>query len=274
MKISWARRRAEEILRAAGVPDPRADGDWLVCHVLGCERGELLLLSISDRKLSPGEEEALFALVKKRAERVPLQRLTGGAYFMGMELLVHDDVLIPRQDTELLCERAVKAINESGYKTALDLCCGSGAVAVGMARFTDAAVTALDISAACIAATKANAEKNGVLVKTVKSDLFSALEGEAFDIISCNPPYVPLKDSCGIQPEVRHDPALALYSGEDGLDCIRRLANSFGGFLNPGGRLLLEFGDGQETAIKRLFPGRQVIIHVDMQGLPRVAEVL
>ncbi len=273
MKILLARRRAEEILRAAGVPDPGADGDWLICYVIGCERGELLFLSSNGRELSPDEEREYLCLLEKRAQRVPLQRIIGRAYFMGMELAVFDDVLIPRQDTELLCERAVKAIKQNGYKTALDLCCGSGAVAVGMAKLTCAEVTASDISDACIAATKVNAAKNGVLVNTVKSDLFSAFSGRTFDVITCNPPYVPERDGNSIQPEVRHDPDLALYSGEDGLDFIRRLAWSFNGFLNPGGRLLLEFGDGQEGAVKGLFPGREVVLHNDMQGLARMAEV-
>ncbi|MGI5899669.1 MAG: peptide chain release factor N(5)-glutamine methyltransferase [Christensenellales bacterium] len=276
MKISWARRRAEEILRAAGVPDPGADGDWLICHVIGCERGELLLLSMKGREISSAEEERLFVLLKKRGERVPLQRLTGRAYFMGMELIVFDDVLIPRQDTEILCEAAVGAINEAGYKTALDLCCGSGAVALGMAKLTRANVTASDISDACIAATKANAAKNGASLEVIKSDLFSGFEGRTFDIITCNPPYVPEGDRAGIQPEVRHDPALALYSGGDGLDFIRRLAASVEGFLNPAGRLLLEFADGQAEAVKALFRGERghnVILHRDMQGLHRVAEI-
>lgn len=254
------------------MPDANADSAWLMCHVIGCERGRLLAESL--RAISPDEETEFFTLVKQRQKRVPLQRITGRAYFMGLEFAALDDVLIPRQDTELLCEKAVSYINKNSCKTALDLCSGSGAIAVCLAKLTHAAVTASDISPVCISAIDNNARRNSASVEIVQSDLFAAFTGRRFDVITCNPPYIPDGDRATVQAEVAHDPDLALYSGADGLDIIRRLAIDAPKHINDGGRMFLEFGDGQQAKLGAIFASKEIIIHNDMQNLPRVAEII
>ena len=271
MTVSQALRRAEGLLLAAGVPDAGADSAWLLCHVTGCGRGELLLKGGSE--LCSDDESAFFSLIGRRCERVPLQRLTGKAYLMGIEFIVCNDVLIPRQDTEILCEKAIASINENAYKSALDLCAGSGAIGLCIAKMTRAAVTLSDISDACITAIGINAANIGASVEVSQGDLFAAVSGRSFDVVTCNPPYIPVGDRELLQAEVRHDPELALLSGADGLDCIRRIALEAHRHINAGGRLFLEFGDGQSAAVISLFPGRDVKVHRDMQGLERVAEI-
>ena len=271
MTTLQARRTAEELLQAAGVPDAAADAAWLLCHVMNCERGQLLLLN--GQEMDADAQARYFDLIAKRSERIPLQRLTGKAYFMGTELLVKEDVLIPRQDTELLCEKALAVAEKSSCKTVLDMCSGSGAVAVCLAKMTKMTVSAADISKACIGAIGENAAHNGIALEVVQSDLFEKFVDRRFDMITCNPPYVPIADGAEIQSEVRHDPALALYSGADGLDFIRRIAEGVAEYMNNGGTLLMEFGDGQQDAVREIFAGRDIIIYEDMQQLPRVAEI-
>lgn len=248
---------------------PRAGEDaafearQLLRHVCGEES--------PDAELTDAGERELTRLCRLRAEGRPLQYLLGEWAFMGLPMTVREGVLIPRADTETLALAAEAAIRERGFRTALDLCCGSGCVGVALARRADVAVTAADISPEAVALSRENAERNGVVLDVRQGDLFDAVAGEAFDLIVCNPPYLSDADMRHMQTEVAHEPALALYGGADGLAYYRRIAAGFRRHMKENGLLLLEIGCTQADAVCGLFPGAAVL--TDIEGRARVVKV-
>ena len=265
--ILEALKKAEQRLRA--VPDPRLDAEWLLSEVLGISRLEMLLNK--HRELTEAEEGAYEALIARRETREPLQYSLGSQSFMGFSLKTDSRALIPRFDTEALCEEALKYVRP-GCRV-LDLCTGSGALAAAIKKLCPGAdVTASDISEAALSLAKENAERLGAEVRFVQGDLFSPLAEEKFDVIVSNPPYIPDAMRGRLQAEVEREPALALFAGEDGLDFYRRIAKEAPAHLNPGGRLCLEIGDGQGEAVKALLYEEFTDIQIinDLNGLPRV----
>lgn len=226
-----------------------------------------------DMELTGVQMEELGTLAARRQGGEPLQYVLGGWDFMGMPFLVERGVLIPRQDTEVLCEKALGLIEAHGYGTVLDLCCGSGCIGVSLAKLGDVSVTMSDCSPDCVRIAGENAALNEVTdrVEVLSGDLFQPVEGKSFDLICCNPPYLTKADMDSLQLEVTFEPALALYGGPDGLDYYRRIRSDYKRFLNPGGALLLECGAAQGEAIAGLFPGAEIIL--DYAGNPRVAVV-
>lgn len=212
-----------------------------------------------DTVLTRAQEGELFRLCGLRVSGRPLQYLLGEWAFMGLSMTVKEGVLIPRADTETLALAAEKAAGERGYRTALDLCCGSGCIGVALAKRAGLTVTAVDISADAVALTKENAERNGVTLDIRQGDLFLPVAGAAFDLIVTNPPYLSDGDMRSLQTEVRHEPALALYGGRDGLGFYRRIAAEYPRYLNKGGMLLMEIGSTQAEAVAGLFPNARVL---------------
>ena len=228
-----------------------SDAEWLVSMKTEVLRSEL---ADSDKMLLPSKVREMDEIAGQRLQGKPLWYILGSTEFYGCEINVDERVLIPRPETELLAEAVVKTVEE-GNKI-LDLCTGSGCIAISVAKNTPKekkiTVTAADISADALALAAENADKNDVSVKFVESDLFSAIKGK-FDIIVCNPPYVKHSDMKTLQKEVRDfEPSLALDGGEDGLDFYRRLAKDAPRRLNRGGTLLLECGQGQAQEIVKL----------------------
>ena len=199
----------------------------------------------------PGEyEKMLGEMLARRLAGEPLQYILGEWELMGLPFRVDARALIPRQDTETLVEAALGLIKERGYRTVLDLCCGTGCIGISLAALSGAAVTLADISADALALARENAEKNGVCARVTETNLFSNIK-RSFDLIACNPPYLSDADMAALQREVRFEPALALYGGADGLDFYRRIRTEYAAHLNPGGALLLEVGFGQAAAVMR-----------------------
>ena len=267
MTVLEALNSAEERLRH--IPDPRLDAEYLLAHVLGLPR--LNLLMEKRRLLSPRETAAYDALVARRAGREPLQYIIGQQPFMGLSFRTDPRALIPRNDTEALCEAAM-ALLSPGMR-ALDLCTGSGILGIALSKLRPGVqVTASDISADALALARENADALGAPVRFVQGDLFAPVNGETFDLIVSNPPYIPAALRGKLQAEVEREPALALFAGADGLDFYRRIAREAPGHLAPGGWLLLEIGDDQFPAVQALlspaFDGITLIR--DMNGLPRV----
>lgn len=228
-----------------------SDAEWLVSMKTDIPRSEL---ADSDKMLLPSKVREMDEIAGQRLQGKPLWYILGSTEFYGCEINVDERVLIPRPETELLAEAVVKTVEE-GNKI-LDLCTGSGCIAISVAKNTPKekkiTVTAADISADALALAAENADKNDVSVKFVESDLFSAIKGK-FDIIVCNPPYIKHSDMKTLQKEVRDfEPSLALDGGEDGLDFYRRLAKDAPRRLNRGGTLLLECGQGQAQEIVKL----------------------
>ena len=248
------------------LPDARHDALELLRKTLGIGTGVTALL---DAEADEAQQAAYRALLDRRRAGEPLQYILGEAWFMGLRFYVDERVLIPRQDTELLCERAV----ELKPRKALELCVGSGAVAVSLQRLTGCEMTATDISVDALDVARQNADANGANVRFLQGDLWEAVpKGEAFDCILCNPPYLTKGDMEALQTEVRREPALALFGGEDGLDFYRRLRAGFAEHLLPGGRLLLEVGAGQVEGVQKLFAPYQTRVHLDLNGIGRVVE--
>lgn len=255
------------------IKDTDADGsepDWIFCHVLKCGRAALALKrEISDKEFAEAER-----IARKRAEGAPLSQVLGYTEFLGLKINVDKDVLCPRPETELLAEQGIEYLKGKKDARALDLCTGSGCIAIALALFSEAEIVASDISPKALAVAKANARKNGADINFVQSDLFGNIDGE-FDLIISNPPYIPTADIEGLDTEVKdHEPRLALDGGRDGLDFYGKIAESAADRLKDGGCLLLECGIGQARKIKEMLAGYDCDIINDLQGIERIVKAV
>ena len=245
-----------------------SDAEWLVSLRSGVPRSEL---ASSDKLLVPSAVRALDALAEERLKGRPLWYILGSTDFYGCEIKTDERALIPRPETELLAELAVKAAKEGD--ALLDMCTGSGCIAVALAKYCadrHVSVTAADKSTEALALAAENAAANGAEVRLLESDLFASVEG-TFDIIVCNPPYVKRGDLADLQREVRdYEPLSALDGGEDGLDFYRRLAAEAPAHLKEGGMLLVECGAGQARDVAQQFCSfARVSIIRDYAGIER-----
>lgn len=219
--------------------------------------------------LEAGRDETwLREAVARRLRGEPLQYILGEWEFMGLPFFVGPEALIPRQDTETLCETALVWLKTRPGAAVLDLCCGSGCIGVSLSKLGGAKVALADISPQALALARRNAARNGVEGVFYESDLFAEAPG-VYDLIACNPPYLTAAEMASCQRELTFEPSLALYGGEDGLDFYRRLAAEWADHVRPGGLLLLEIGASQGAAVGALFPGAKIL--KDVCGLDRVA---
>ena len=269
-------------LQAAGIDDAAYDARALMEAAGGPDRTHFPL--VCDEEVSDGVIFMFDAYIGVRANRIPLQHILGEAWFRGLSFAVDEDVLIPRPETETLVEAVLREAKAFPKPTVLDLCTGSGAVAVCLAVEGDfGAVTASDISHEALKIARENAAKNGVEEKILfaEGDLFRAktnsgksLMRRSYDIICANPPYIPTAEIDGLEPEVRdHDPLLALDGGADGLDFYRRLAKDAAAHLNANGRIVLEIGCEQGADVVRLFEEagwKEGRVEKDLAGRDRV----
>ena len=271
MTAREALQEAERRLKAAGVPDARLDAEWLLADVSDLPRLKLLLQT--DRLLGEEAQARFFAWVSRRENREPLQYILGSAHFMGHEFLTQKGVLIPRADTEALCERAIGHI-QPGFRI-LDLCCGTGCLGISLKLvFPGEKVWLSDLSGDAVSLAKKNAALLKADVRVLQGDLFQPFKEQAFDLILSNPPYIPSPDLQGLQPEVRWEPPLALDGGPDGLEFYRRILGEAKNHLNPGGILLLEIGDGEAEAVSALLDRdyQKPALFPDLAGRTRVLE--
>ena len=262
-------------MRDAGVPDAEIDASLLLSHITGQNPMNLRLDSWS--QVSLADEEKLRALCEKRKTRTPLQYLTGVQSFLGRDFYVDERVLIPRPETELLAERAIETLQAASAPVALDLCCGSGCLAVSMALGVPGAqVHAADLSEGALAVTGLNDDRLGAKVTRHQGDLFAALPEELrFDVIVSNPPYIPAEDCLHLQMEVLREPMMALDGGADGYDFYRRIAEEAPRFLKEGGVLLMEVGFDQAQgviALCREAGFTSAVAHEDYQHIERMVE--
>ncbi|GAA4733588.1 peptide chain release factor N(5)-glutamine methyltransferase [Nocardioides endophyticus] len=264
---------AVDRLRGAGVASPEHDAAELLAHALGTTRSRLPLVdTVPDDAL--GEYDALIA---RRAAREPLQHLTGTAYFRHVELAVGPGVFVPRPETELLAGWAVEqAVSTTGRApVVVDLCTGSGAVAKAIADEVPAAsVHAVELDEAALPWAERNLSGTGVDLR--EGDMATAFDDLAgtVDVLTCNPPYIPLDAWESVAPEARdHDPHLALFSGADGLDAIRVLERRAALLLRPGGVVGFEHADAQGESAPAVFSatGRWTDVrdHADLAGRAR-----
>ena len=249
MTIKEEHREAYALLTSAGVPEASHDAWHLLAHILKEE--PLTLRLRTDRELNEEQIRAFHDFVQRRAAREPLQYIEGETEFMGIRLRVDPRVLVPRYDTETLCQEALKWIRPGD--SVLDIGTGSGAVAIVLsARCPEAKVTAVDISLDALQVAKENGARNRVPVEWKHSDVFSALQGKRYQMIVSNPPYINSEEMAQLMPEVNREPHLALYGGEDGLAYYRRICSEAEDHLTPGGRILFEIGWQQKDAVSQL----------------------
>ncbi|MCL2360414.1 MAG: peptide chain release factor N(5)-glutamine methyltransferase [Defluviitaleaceae bacterium] len=225
-------------------------------NAIGRHEARILLshiteLSPTDIMVKPNQpldettKGAFFAAMDRRMAKEPLQYIIGEWEFMGLAMKIDRRALIPRPETELLVEEALMHIGKLGHPAkVLDVCTGSGCISVAIAKLSDATVTAIDISPDALALAVENAEFHGLTdkIRFIQGDLLNKLEDQTFDVIISNPPYIPTFDLMGLQPEIDHEPKLALDGGGDGMEIYRRLVPQTLGYLAPSGKLLLEIG--------------------------------
>jgi len=249
-----------ELLHKAGIDSARLDAEVLLRHVLGIEQTDFYL-SMGEAMDATAERE-FQKLLLRRAGREPVAYITGHKEFWSLDFIVNPEVLIPRPETELLVELALKlsrANAGTSPRNILDLGTGSGAIAVSLAKeLPQARIFAVDISAAAIEIARLNARRHGVEERMgfFCGDLFEpvAEEREGFDLIVANPPYIRSGELAGLAPEIREwEPNTALDGGADGLLYYRRIIAGAGDYLKAGGSILLELGDAMGEAVARLF---------------------
>ena len=303
MKTRILINEGEYRLTKAGVMDAHIDAEELYCFLKGCDKVVLFLMK--EEEADKETEEAYFKLIEERASRIPLQHITGKQEFMGFTFKVSPDVLIPRQDTEVLVTEAAKLLRDERKAAAhnksksrgglfkmfsappeqevLDLCCGSGAIGISLAKICeDLSVTASDISEAAIELAKENAKANRVEVEFLQGDLYEALRDtgkskrvRSYDMIVSNPPYIKTNTIAMLQEEVKdHEPMLALDGGRDGLDYYRRIIADAHLYLKDNGWLMLEIGYDQGEDLRKLIMetggfSTPEVIH-DLAGRDRV----
>ena len=265
--------RGKEELRQADVPDAEVDAWALMEFALDIEKSYYYLHE--NDKIGNEQKERYEACIRKRKRRIPLQQITGKAWFMGYEFYVNDQVLIPRFDTEILVEEVGKNL-QPGMRV-LDLCTGSGCILLSLlAEHEELSLKGVgaDISPEALKVAAVNRERLGVKADLVESDLFDNLEG-TFDLIVSNPPYIAAGEIAQLMPEVKeHEPVLALDGGEDGLYFYRKIVKETDHYLNPGGWLCMEIGWDQGEKLRQLmqdagYTGIRIL--KDLAGLDRVA---
>ncbi|RJE47430.1 MULTISPECIES: peptide chain release factor N(5)-glutamine methyltransferase [unclassified Dehalobacter] len=272
-------RQGTQYLAQCGVADARVEADLILAFVLKTTRDKLY--AERDRVIASPEKEIYNDFLKRRGQREPLAYLLKTREFMGLDFFVNPSVLIPRPETELLVEKVLELGKNIGRERehkevstrVLDLCTGSGAIAVAVAYYwNQASVVAVDMSFEALTVAKINAAKMNVNIDFRLGDLFAPVQGEKFSLIVSNPPYISEQEILECPPEVRKEPVLALLAGKDGLDFYRRIAMKATEFLNHGGIILVEIGYSQGTQVRELFKaaGYQTELFSDYAGLDRI----
>ncbi len=281
MTIADAIRSATEQLSKAGIPTARLDAEVLLAHVLGKDR--VWLIAHNNDSLDGAGAKLFEQAIQRRARREPLQYITARQEFWGLDFLVTPDVLIPRPETELIVESAIKILRRAeGPLTIVDLCTGSGCIAVSLAaEIRGARIFASDLSEGALAVARENARRHGASnrIRFLEGDLFGPLEEldirGRVDIITANPPYIPSGDVPALQPEVReYEPGVALAAGPDGTEVQKKIIVSAAAFLKPRGVLIMEMGLGQAGALRAMAEDAgsysSIEIRKDLAGIDRV----
>lgn len=257
-------------LKEAQIGEAQLDARLLLEEVCGTDHNTLLCHG--DREVSEAEEEQYRKALEQRADHVPLQHLLGYQDFMGLRFQVNEYVLIPRQDTEILVEEAMRYLHD-GMRI-LDLCTGSGCILLSLLHYSnDCEGVGVDISQEALQIAAQNAELLGIRADFLKSDLYEKVTGK-FDLLVSNPPYIERKVIPTLMEEVReYDPYIALDGGEDGLDFYRRIIGGAQDYLKRGGQILMEIGSGQAQAVSELLYEagfKEIDVCKDFAGLDRV----
>lgn len=255
-----------EVLEGGGVTDV-ADGEWIVSICANIKRSDL---KDNKKQLSPSIVEKSLKYAAERATGKPLWYVIGDTEFYGYTIKVNENVLIPRPETEEVVGKALEYIDENSR--VLDLCTGSGAIAITVKKEKNCQVFATDISEKAVEVAKENAKLNGADITFTVGNLFEPLT-DKFDVIISNPPYIKSADIENLQKEVSFEPRLALDGGEDGLAVYRLIALLFKNYLNENGKLIMECGLGQAEDIRTIFKDYETDVYFDLNGADRIVVV-
>lgn len=271
MTIAQLLERAQTRLTAARIDEPAANAQWLLAHVLGVTR--TWVLANGSFEISAPDQAQFECLLARKEQGEPLSHITGVQPFCGLDIIVTPDVLTPRPETEDLVEQAAAHFDKNGRYTFLDMCTGSGCIALALARkFPNARVLAVDISADALQVAQQNIHKHKLheRVQLLQSNLWEEVTG-TFDLIIANPPYIPTENLAHLTREVQREPRLALDGGADGYEVTRPLCQAADSFLNPGGLLALELDDGQPWPLARGLAeiGWQAVVKKDIFNVER-----
>ena len=260
MQLLAALKDATERLTRSGVASPQVDAELLLAHVTGVSRGEVLAWVHTDRSLTADQVVDWDRLLARREKREPLQHLTGTAAFMSFEVSVGPGVFVPRPETQALVEAAIDqalamAVGEEGVRI-LDLCSGSGVVAISLARaIPHANVSAVEASPEALAYLERNVENLAPNIRVVALSVAECAEefgDSGFDMILANPPYVPVSEVPNDPEVATYDPAMALFGGADGLDIVHHIQALVNSHLRPGGYLAIEHSNLQGDAVRAI----------------------
>ena len=269
MTIKEAIKYGSDLLKENKIEDYSIKVKILISFITGIKKD--ILINYEDVEILDNKLEIYIYNLNKIIEGVPIQYITKKQEFMGLDFFVDENVLIPQPDTEILVEEVLKISKLYNKKiNILDLCTGSGAIAVSLAKYIkDVNIIATDISKNAIEIAEKNAIKNNVenKIKFVVSDMFKNIENK-FDIIVSNPPYIETKEIEKLSKEVKNEPIIALDGGNDGIKYYKIIADNYNKFLNIGGYLLLEIGYNQGESVSKLFKNSE--IKKDLSGNNRV----
>ncbi len=271
MTLAQLLQLAEHRLTAAHSDEPEANAQWLLAHVLGVTR--TWVLANGSFEISAADQAQFERLLARKEQGEPLSHIVGFQPFCGLDIIVTPDVLTPRPETEDLIEQVSARFDKKGRYTFLDMCTGSGCIALALARkFPNARVLAVDISADALQVAQQNIRKHKLheRVQLLQSNLWEEVTG-TFDLIIANPPYIPTENLATLTREVQQEPRLALDGGADGYEVTRPLCQAADSFLNPGGLLALELDDGQAWPLARGLAeiGWQAVVKKDIFNVER-----
>lgn len=254
MTVSEAYRKTKDILTEAGFEAPAFEALCLTEKVFGFNR--LALITKGEETVASEEKLAVLAeLTEKRLNHEPLQYLLGKWSFMGIDLLVGEGVLVPRDDTEVVTSLCIDYLSCKESPNVIDLCAGSGAISLALEKYANCKVTAVELSDKAFSYLTQNIKLNNSAVNALNGDIFEChkdIADNSFDLIVSNPPYIKTADIASLQKEVQHEPAMALDGGESGLDFYRRIVPLWKSKLKAGGALAFELGEGQYDEVSRI----------------------
>jgi release factor glutamine methyltransferase len=275
MTIKQAIEKASIELKINQIDSPKQKARILMQYILKKDRQYIIVYD--EKELEKNQQEKYFEAVKKVSKGIPLQHITNMQEFMKMNFYVDENVLIPRPDTEVLVEEVIKIARKTNSKKILDLCTGSGAIAVSLAKYLeDVEITAIDISSNAVEIAKKNAIENKVesKIKFIESNMFEKLSLEKFDIIVSNPPYIKSDIIKSLERDVRQEPYIALDGGIDGLDFYRKILKEGSNYLKYKGYICLEIGYDQKIDVIELIENeekyKEAICIKDLYGNDRV----
>lgn len=275
MTIKEALNQAVIMLKNENIESPKVKARMLLEATLKKSREYLMIYD--KKEITPSEREQYIRRIKRLISGEPLQYITGKQEFMKLNFLVTKDVLIPRADTEILVEEVIKISRSIQNPVILDLCSGSGAIAISLAKYIkNAKIYAIDISPKAIEIAKKNAELNGVInnIEFIQSDLFDKIKNQKFDIIVSNPPYIETDIIKTLSKDVQKEPKIALDGGKDGLDFYRKISKTAYQYLNRQGYLCFEIGYNQKQSVQKILEAQKRYINTyskkDLCGNDRV----